>query len=54
MATPMKPDTAGCVDSRRSSRHSKTNPATPSADPIAGNKPDRLESTTKVITGSDE
>jgi hypothetical protein len=50
----MNPDNAGRVDSRRISRHNKTSAATPSADPIAGNKPERLETATKVTTGSDE
>ena len=54
MATPKKPEKAGCGDSRRISRHSKTSAATPSADAIAGSKPDTLEATTKITTGSDE
>ena len=37
--TPMKPDTAGCTDSRRARRQIRTRPATPSAEmPFGGVK----------------
>ena len=54
MATPKKPENAGCADSRRIRRNSITSVATPSAAPIAGSKPKRLLANTKVSTGSDE
>jgi hypothetical protein len=53
-ATPMSPDTAGCMDSRRISRHSKISVATPRAAPAAAARPISREVPTKTSTGTDE
>ena len=50
-ATPKKPDTAGCNESRRTSRHSRTRAAAPTALPIAGRRPPTLDAITNVTTG---
>jgi hypothetical protein len=50
----MRPETAGCADSRRISRHSRMRVAMPSAAPTAADNPSSLEVPTKTSTGTEE
>jgi len=50
----MNPEIAGWTDSWRISRHTRISAATPSAAPMAGISPKKLEIGTKTMTGSEE
>lgn len=54
MPTPTNPENAGWTESRPIRRHTNTSAATPTAAPIAGSRPDRPDTATKVTTGSEE